>query len=184
MITWKHLPHATSTNYPTHMNDMTMDAPKRPTLLTVICILSFIFGAFSLWSDVKNGFTDAPAEELAEAKAKIEESMEQMGDAGSSPMVQEMMESTMAMAEKSVEHAKPMAYAGLVLTIIGLLGVWMMWNLKKNGFWLYLVSTIGSLVVPMIYLGGGLMTILGLGFVALFYVLFIILYAVNLKHMH
>ena len=171
-----------TTAYP--MNDPMTGAPKRPTLLTVICILSFLFGAYSLYSDIRLGFTDAAQQDLEEAQAQIQESMDQMGDAASSPMVAQMMESAMAMAEKSVEQAKPMAYTGLVLTIIGLIGVWLMWNLRKNGFWLYLISSIGSLITPVVFLGGGMMTILSVGLIGLVSILFIILYAVNLKHMH
>jgi hypothetical protein len=59
-----------------------------------------------------------------------------------------------------------------------------MWNLKKNGFWIYVVAAVGGLVVPMVFLGGGLLTALGVGFMGLISVVFIILYAVNLKHMH
>jgi hypothetical protein len=36
----------------------------------------------------------------------------------------------------------------------------------------------------MVFLGGGLLTALGVGFMGLISVVFIILYAVNLKHMH
>ncbi|HMZ49689.1 MAG TPA: hypothetical protein PLP28_11980, partial [Flavobacteriales bacterium] len=58
-----------------HMTDMTMDAPKRPTLLTVLCILSFIGGILGLWDGYKNAFTDAPQKALEEAKAQVQESM-------------------------------------------------------------------------------------------------------------
>jgi hypothetical protein len=158
-------------------------APQRPTLLTVICILSFIAGAFSLWSGFQNAFTDAPQQAVEEAKAKMEEAMAQMGDQGM-PMVQEMMESTITMAEKAAENAKPMGYGEIALALLSLFGVWNMWNLKKNGFWMYVAASVGGLVMPLVFLGGGLMTIIGLGFGGLISIVFIILYAVNLKHMH
>jgi len=164
------------------MSDMNTGAPTRPTLLTVICILSFIFGAWGLWSGIQNAFTDAPQREFEEAKVAMDEAMAQVGDQGNE-MVTQMMESAMVMAEKSVEQAVPMGYTTIVLALLSLAGVWLMWNLKKTGFWLYLVSAVGGLVSPMIFLGGGLLTMLGVGFMGLFSVVFIILYAVNLKHM-
>lgn len=165
------------------MTETNTGAPTRPTLLTVICIISFIFGAWGLWGGIQNAFTDAPQREMEEAKLAMEEAMAQVGDQGNE-MVTQMMESAMVMAEKSVEQAVPIGYSTIVLSLLSLAGVWLMWNLKKNGFWLYLLSSIGSLAVPVIFLGGGLMTILSVGVGGFFSVVFIILYAVNLKHMH
>ena len=167
------------------MNDMNpaAAAPQRPTLLTVICILSFIMGLFSLWSGYRNAFTDAPQEALLEAKAQMEESMAQLGDQGT-PMVQEMLESAITLAEKSVEKAKPMGYAEIVVALLSLFGVWSMWNLRKMGFWVYLLASIAGLAMPVVFLGGGLMTMLSVGIGGFISIVFIILYAVNLKHMH
>lgn len=163
------------------MSDMTMDAPKRPTLLTVICILSFIGGALGLWEGYKNAFTDAPAKDLEEAKVQIQESLEQLG--ADNPMAG-MMEETLAMAEKSVENAKTLGYSNLAFSLISLVGVWLMWNLKKTGFWLYLLASVGGLVVMFSVLGGGGLFANITSIVAVIItVVFIILYGVNLKHM-
>jgi hypothetical protein len=156
---------------------------QRPTLLTVICILSFIAGAVGLWSGYRNAFTSAPQEAIEEARVKMEEAQAQMGDANM-PMMQEMFDSAIIMAEKAAEHAREMGYGEIFFALISLFGVWNMWNLKKMGFWIYLAATIGGLAMPLAFLGGGLMTIIGLGFSGLISVVFIILYAVNLKHMH
>ena len=106
-----------------------------------------------------------------------------MGDQASG-MVADMLDSAEKMAEKSAAAAKPMGYTTIVLALLSLFGVWQMWNLRKSGFWAYLLASIAGLIMPIIFLGGGLMTILGVGVVGLFSVLFIILYGVNLKHMH
>jgi hypothetical protein len=165
------------------MNEMNTGASQRPTLLTVICILSFIAGVWGLWGGIQSAFTDAPQREFEEAKVAMDEAMAQVGDQGNE-MVTKMMDSAMVMAEKSVEKAVPMGYTNIALSLLSLVGVWLMWNLKKNGFWIYVVAAVGGLVVPMVFLGGGLLTALGVGFMGLISVVFIILYAVNLKHMH
>ena len=156
--------------------------PARPTLLTVICILSFLAGAFGLWSGISNAFTDAPQTELQEARTQMEEAMAQVGDGNE--MVTKMMESGMVMAEKAAENAKPIGYANIVLSLLSLLGVWQMWNLKKSGFWMYVAASVAGLIVPMVFLGGGMLTLMSVGFGGLISIVFIILYAVNLKHMH
>ncbi|HMQ76011.1 MAG TPA: hypothetical protein PKE21_08945 [Flavobacteriales bacterium] len=157
-------------------------APARPTLLTVICILSFLAGAWGLVSGVRNAFTDAPQAAVAEMQGEMEKAMAEMGDQ-QVPMVEEMMASALSMAEKAAEHAKPLGYGEIAFSLLSLFGVWNMWNLKRSGFWIYLVASIGGVVMPLVYLGGGIATILGLGVGGLITVVFIVLYAVNLKHM-
>jgi hypothetical protein len=164
------------------MTDYNPVAPKRPTLLTVLCILSFIAGAWGLIDGARTAFTNKPQEDYAEAKVKMEEAMDQLGD-DASGMVKNMMDSAMEMTEKAVEHAKPIGYAGIVLSALSLLGVWMMWNLKRTGFWLYLLAAVGALVVPIYFLGGSMTAILSVGFMGLITLIFIVLYATNLKHM-
>lgn len=99
-------------------------------------------------------------------------------------MVANMMESAIALAEKSAENAKPLGYVALATSLLSLLGVWLMWNLRRMGFGIYVVASLLGLLVPFAFLGFDLMTFIGLGVGGFITVLFIILYAVNLKHMH
>lgn len=163
------------------MNDPNTGAAKRPTLLTVICILSFIMGAIGLWTGYRSAFTDGPQKDLDKARAQSQEMLDQLGD--SNPMMTEMMENSIRMQENMLEHAKPIGYSGLVMNLIGLVGIWLMWKLKKNGFWLYLLSTIGGTATGFMFMEGGFFANLVIGFAVLISIIFVILYAVNLKHM-
>lgn len=158
------------------------EARQRPTLLTILCILSFLFGAYGLYSGFSTAFTDKPRQDLEESKVELEKQMSQVQGPGAE-MAQSMMDQAMAMAEKQVENATPIGISGILLSALSLLGVWMMWNLRKTGFWLYLVATIAGLIVPIVFLGASLMTFLGVGFMGVIALIFIVLYAVNLKHM-
>jgi hypothetical protein len=164
-------------------NTSTMGAaPARPTLLTVICIISFIMGAWGVINGIQTVTTDQTAA-IEEGRAKMEEAKAQLGDQADG-MAGRMMDSAMEMTERAAENAKPMGIAGVVLALISLFGVWQMWNLKKSGFWLYVLAAIGGLAVPIVYLGSSMMALASVGFVGFFSLVFIILYAVNLKHMH
>ncbi len=66
---------------------------------------------------------------------------------------------------------------GLVLTLIGLVGVIMMWKLKKTGFYVYTGTQLLGIVVPIVM--GGEFGLWG----AIFSAVFIVLYGMNLKHM-
>jgi hypothetical protein len=162
------------TNYPNA-------APQRPTFLTVLCILSFIAGAWGVFGGIQSSFTDKPQRDLEEARTEMEEAMDQMGE--SSGMVANMMESAMELAEKSAENAVTLGYVALLTSLLSLLGVWFMWNLRRMGFGIYVVASLLGLLVPFVFLGFNMMTFIGLGVGGFITVLFIILYAVNLKHM-
>lgn len=72
------------------------------------------------------------------------------------------------------------AYFGVtaVLAAVSLYGAIMMWKLKKTGFYLYTVANIVAAILPIIWLGSAFAA---MGFI--WPVLFIVLYALNLKHM-
>lgn len=164
-------------------NTSTLSAAlPRPTLLTVICIISFIMGAIGIYSGVKNLIMD-PVAERAKLEQTMAEQVAKIGD-NSNEMTTRLMDSAHEVGVKGIENAKPIGIAGVVLSLLSLFGVWQMWNLKKSGFWLYLLATIGGLAVPLVYLGGGMLALASVGFVGFFSVIFVILYAVNLKHMH
>ena len=164
------------------MTDMTMDAPKRPTMLTVLCILSFIGGAIGLWGGYASAFTDYPQKQVEESKVQLQGMIDQVGP--DHPVIG-IMEGSVALNEKNLEHAKPIGYSNLVISLIGLAGVWMMWKLKKTGFWLYLLASVAGLVSAFYFLGvdglfAGITTIAA----TVITIVFVILYGVNVRHMH
>lgn len=165
-------------------NSAATGAPTtRPTLLTVICILSFIAGAWGVIGGIINLASSSDQQALIEAQQRMEEAKAQMGDQANG-MMGGMMDSAMEMTQKAAENAKPIGISNIVLSLISLLGVWQMWNLRKSGFWLYLLAAVGGLLVPLVFLGGSMVALFSVGFAGLISILFIILYAVNLKYMH
>ncbi|MCB0774238.1 MAG: hypothetical protein KJZ58_12050 [Flavobacteriales bacterium] len=165
------------------MTDMNPNPPAtRPTLLTVICVLSFIMGVWGIISGVGN-FRQDGEKVLAETQARMEEARAQLGDQADG-MAGRMLDSSMEITRRAVENAKPMGIANILLSLLSLFGVWQMWNLKKNGFWLYVLASIAGLAVPLYFLGGSFMALATVGVAGFFSLIFIILYAVNLKYMH
>jgi hypothetical protein len=59
----------------------------------------------------------------------------------------------------------------------------MMWNLKRTGYWIYIVASVVGLILPFVFLGFSTLSLLSLGFGAFITILFIVLYGLNLKHM-
>ncbi len=168
------------------MNDINTAVPPvaqpRPTLLTVVCVIAFILGAWGIFSGVKQ-ITQDSAVVLAKAQADMEQARADLGD-NAEGMAGRILDSAMEITEKAAANAVPIGIAGIILALISLFGVWQMWNLKKSGFWLYVLAAIGGLIVPLVFLGGSMLALFSVGFGGFVSLIFIILFAVNLKYMH
>lgn len=169
------------------MNDTTMPgAPARPTFLTVLCILSFIGCGLGIFSGITGYFTNTALVSTGssmhdELTSAMDEAMDdaEMTDAGRE-LANTLGEAMGGMTDFAAMAKNSIASAALCIVI--LIGVWMMWNLKKTGFYIYTVGQIALVAAPFVLVGGlagGLMATLG----AIFPIIFIILYALNLKHM-
>ena len=168
------------------MNDINTAVPPvaqpRPTLLTVVCVIAFILGAWGVFSGVKQ-ITQDSAVVLAKAQTDMEQARADLGD-NADGMAGRILESAMEITEKAAANAVPIGIAGIILALISLFGVWQMWNMKKSGFWLYVLAAIGGLIVPLVFLGGSMLALFSVGFGGFVSLIFIILFAVNLKYMH
>lgn len=147
---------------------------KRPTFLTVLCILSFIGIGFAVIGSVITiaTYSAVDTELLTEGMDDMSGMMEEAGETSG------FMDMIFSSAAASLEHARTLAVIQLIAALLCLFGVLRMWKLRKTGFYVY---TVGNLAYPIagIVLVGGIMAT-GL----LFPVIFIILYGLNLKHMN
>jgi hypothetical protein len=164
-------------------NTENVEVAVRPKFLQVICILSFIacgimiiFGIFGL----KNLFSTV--EELASEKNMV--------------MLQQMSQESYDSAVAALQYKDINAIFGILTPSLSLLGVIMMWNLKKPGFILYVFAEILPYILISFTTGlstfkamaGGMESMQSVIYVvmALIVILdiaFIIMYAMNLKYM-
>jgi hypothetical protein len=168
------------TNTTDNFSTATPVAPVRPQMLSVLCILTWICCGLMLISTVLSvAFKQSPEEQY--------EAIEKMREA--SPEMAEQMEAAYAAQAESNQTV------GLALNMVALglsaFGAYMMWQLKKTGFYVYLAGEIlpyfgfltGGSEMMLASMGGtGMMTMV-IGGMIFLDLLFIILYAVNLKHM-
>lgn len=135
----------------------------RPAFLKVLCILTWVGSGIGLISGL-----------LAIIGSSASESaFRSLGDA-------------------TLENMKMIQYAGLACTVLCIIGSVMMWQLKKAGFFIYLIGELAPIVLSFIILGsltstggaitGGIAAAAGV-IGAIFPVAFVIMYAANLKHL-
>jgi len=156
--------------------DSDQSGPKQlPQMLNVLTILTFIGSGISLLSSIWSFTT------LSQTRATLEMTRGVQGELNEdldNPFVNNIMEGTMRMLENG-----PTIYTvGIIVAILSILGALQMRKLKKTGFFLYSAANIAGVAVPLAIVGFGFMgSMILLG--SVFTILFIILYAVNLKHL-
>lgn len=150
---------------------------KRPTFILVLAILSWIYVGIGLVSGLINSLTpkDTQMESLDNAIEVYQDMDEEI-----MPYKYDMIE----FMEITKENYKLNSLLQVILFLIEGLGVFMMFNLHRRGFWIYTLSQVGFLSLILIFFPmGNVMTIFSFVFMLFIVLLFEILYAVNLKHM-
>ncbi len=138
------------------------ESGKRPALLTVLCILTFIGTAFSILSALVLSFMPDTF------SASMQDQFAQM-------VGEEQAEGMVAAMVSGMRSAPYL----LVLYIINLFGAIQMFRLRKMGFFIYVAAQVLIWIFPVI-MGGPAASLIMSG---IWTALFIILYAINLKFM-
>lgn len=146
-----------------------------------MCILSFIGSGLLLGSTIVQYFTfesSYPAQ-----MEKLEETMEQLSDAGiESGFAYNSVENGLIALEKTSQNLGQITGVNVLFALLSLLGVFLMFKLKKNGFYLYTFANFFWCLVPLVLIdfNAAMMTAIMYGIMT---IIFVILYAMNLKHM-
>ncbi len=161
------------------------EAPvKRPTFITVLCILTFIGSGWGLVGGAIQYFSaDKQALSMSISKEKVATDIQKSGKSDAGTQMAEKMVNSMGSAF-TVENLKKTAIASVVGALLCLAGAFLMWQLKKTGFYLYIAGTLIGIISPFVIYGtDNLMSIITSVMVGFFGIVFVILYGVNLKHM-
>jgi hypothetical protein len=148
------------------------ELPQRPKFLTRLCILSFIGNiSYFLWT-IWGYYSITKSEDFI--KNITTSKKETHG------IVSEMELSLL----NAYEHAVPNLIIGLFCACICFYGVLLIWKLKRKGFYIY---AIGELIPPIaaFFIGGdSLIGKTGSALLLLLAVIWIVMYAINFKHLN
>lgn len=152
----------------------------RPTFLTVLCVLTFIGSAWSIYGAVTN-YTSAEMA-VGVAKDAMDEAQDQI-EAGNEEVPDFVGKLLGSVGEgMTVENVKNSAIANGISAILTLLGAILMWGLNKKGFWLYVGGTLIAILAPL-FIYEGLIGVAASGGTAFIGIIFCVLYGINLKYM-
>ncbi len=105
--------------------------PKRSQFLKTLCVLSFVMCGISFLSGIWGIYQSQP-DVMQRNIEQVRTINEEMAD---------QMESQV-LEMQSNPFSKVAPYLGVLYTIISFLGVMMMWNLTKKGFYIYAIAEI------------------------------------------
>ncbi len=155
---------------------------QRPTFLLVLCILTFIGSGWSVLSNLFSVFTAG----LMNGNIQIEQYSSMINEiqgSGISAFWQNFFHSSIEVLKVMAIHAREIAIMQLVLNIVSLVGAILMFQLRRFGFYLYTPAQVLLLFIYPYFAGFSGLVVLIMCWLAFFSLLFIILYALNLKYM-
>ncbi len=156
------------------------DKPKLPTGLNVLTILSIIGCVFQFLSSIWGFFS---SKKTYDTKDTV---LEQMNNPDTPAFVKNMMgkpEDFIAMVTKSYENRLPILLLSLVAVALCFYGIMQMRKLKKQGFLFYTIGELLPFVTLAFFVGTFAMTGVAFMIGTAIAILFILLYAVNRKHL-
>ncbi len=130
--------------------------PKRPELLTLLCILSFIGSGLAGFSNLIVAITYYGIDDIIASSGINIPGLQEMLSAGRTFFV-----------------------LSFTMYLISFIGIFNMWRLKKIGFHIYTISQIIILILPSFFIAG-------LGFPTIPFLvtaMFVFLYAANMRYM-
>jgi hypothetical protein len=140
-----------------------------PQFLNVLTILTFIGSGLALIRGLYNIATP----DQQQASIDLMKSMPQVNPFGADAVL-----SMQAM----LDNLYLMQGSAILFAIMCILGAYMMRKLNKTGFYLYLIASIGSIVLPIAVIGFGIIGVIVL-LASVITISFVIMYGVNFKYL-
>ncbi len=173
----------------TNLDEFEQEPSVRPTLLTVLCILTFIGSGWSIASNIWSySSAQKTAAMFAENTARRNDSSVNNDSVRMHPgnkkrffFGQKMMSSVSKLM--TVDNIRRMAVGVIISSLLTLSGALLMWWLRRKGFYIYILGVVIGLLIPFYLYGGNFLAVGISAFSGFFGLLFIALYALNLKVM-
>ena len=149
-----------------------------PGMLNVLTILTFIGCAISYLGVMWNYYKSL------NYKKDIVDLQRMRDEIGENRVFNKIAESSIELARKGYEYRYLLLISGLIFTTMCLIGALQMRKRKKIGFTIYTIGELSPLLISAVifgsYLVGSFLVLLS----SVFAILFVILYATQLKHMN
>ena len=157
--------------------DTFLDEPRKlPEMLNVLTILTFIGSGIGI---LTNLYYLAAAKKIYDASMANQEKIE------SAPAIIRNMQGPdpIGVIQRTFDNRIPIGILGIVATVLCIVGAVQMRKLKRTGFYIYTIGEVLPIIVTYIFIGTAALTGLRLIFSLVFILLFVVLYASQLKYL-
>ncbi|HMG83684.1 MAG TPA: hypothetical protein VK559_11660 [Ferruginibacter sp.] len=156
---------------------------KRLRFISIVCVIALLVNGISLFKNAQTYCYPRDQAKLLMDGIAQEKQMVPYLSADTS-----LKQSFMQMLDKFVDNCTPFVVRQLSMytffgSFICILGVSLIWKLKKRGFYFFLAGTLLGILAPYILFGCTFFSAVIAIFTSFFWFIFIILFAVNLKYM-
>jgi hypothetical protein len=165
------------TNEPAdHLGSIDVEPRRLPSMLNVLTILTFIGSGYGAISSIIAFFrAQSNYDQAVEVQSKMAEAQD---------LVKKLMGGDpVEMARKALENKVPILLLSLVGYALCTYGAIVMRELQKKGYFIYAVGEILPLFVILLFVGTGFLLALTGIMTAIIIIVFLILYATQLKYM-
>lgn len=164
------------------IEDFEIIPPARPLFLKILCILTFIGSGYGIINSAITYFkADDIAKIFTEAKSQVNEDIKRKNSRNPEKVsfVSKIMNNASEIS--TPENLRKTSIGNFITSILSLLGALLMWRLRRVGFYVYVLGTIISIILPFYMFGSNLLTNISAGFLGFIGLLFVIFYAMNFK---
>ena len=125
----------------------------RPTFLTILCMLTFLWNAYKFYGAIPSVFTP---EKVAASKEQANEMMIDMMSKYLSDKDLEEVEKSQQETDKLFDEKRLISggIASIISSALLILGGIWMWGLRKKGLLVYIAGNAIGVLAPIIILGG------------------------------
>jgi hypothetical protein len=162
---------------------------QRSTFLTVLCVLTFLGSAYGIFSGLTSIMqAEKMATEIHKSmndvdkdREKARKDLEKVKGKKGANYALEMFDSMSSLTAGDFKKAGGGAIVANVLTLLGAL---LMWRLNRIGFFVYIAGIVASIAIPYFVFGSSnFMFLLSAMYAGFFGVIFIAMYAFNVRDM-
>ena len=171
------------------LSEFEEERESRPTLLTVLCILTFIGSSWAIVTNIWGFSTAAKTAAIFQQREVLKTGTSATADTAVAKAGRKKKEflgqKVMASVSKmmTVDNIRKIAISKALASLLTLVGAWLMWYLRKKGYYIYIIGGILGLVAPFYVYGNNLIALGMASLPGFFGLVFIALYALNLKSM-
>jgi len=165
--------------------DFETEPDKRPSFLTWLCILTFIGSGWGIISGILSYTAAHKASTMFSENLHVRDSVVRNDTAKVAIRKNRFFSSGKVKRSFSKmfqeDNIRKTALGKLIAAILTLTGALLMWQLKRTGFYLYIAGIIVAIALPFYLFGNDLVAVGASSFANFFGLIFIALYALNLK---